>query len=303
MKNLIKNTANKTWQVALAACLLMLTQIVSAANTVEITTYYHNDHTGTPVAATDENGNVLWREDYSPYGEQLTQDPKAATNRRGFTGHVQDRDLGLVYMQARYYDPVLGRFMAIDPVGVEPEASFAFNRYAYGNNNPYKFIDPDGNSPLSYLTKMGAKKVSKGTLNNYVETQIKGKIKKIGNDRFRKRFAKEANELEGMLEDSWQETAIGFIPLVGDVYDAARVPKQISDAFKKAEKLEKRVKKILDIQGKKASELIRGKFKNVEGYPTDLEGKTYNELLKMNSKGADLLKKLIREEHRLGEKV
>lgn len=144
MKN-IKSRLLQSWQVALAACLLLLAQIVSAANTVEIVTYYHNDHTGTPIAATDENGNVLWREDYSPYGEQLTQDPKAATNRRGFTGHVQDRDLGLVYMQARYYDPVLGRFMAVDPVGVMPEASFTFNRYAYSNNNPYRYIDPDGN--------------------------------------------------------------------------------------------------------------------------------------------------------------
>ncbi|WP_051311232.1 RHS repeat-associated core domain-containing protein [Zooshikella ganghwensis] len=120
---------------------VMVLQPVPAA---EIITYYHNDLTGTPVAASDESGNLLWREEYTPYGEQLTQDKKSDSNRRGFTGHVQDRDLGLVYMQARYYDPVLGRFLAYDPAGVNPELPFTFNRYAYGNNNPYGYADPDG---------------------------------------------------------------------------------------------------------------------------------------------------------------
>ncbi|MBU2706672.1 RHS domain-containing protein [Zooshikella marina] len=126
---------------------VMVLQPVPAA---EIITYYHNDLTGTPVAASDESGNLLWREEYTPYGEQLTQDKKSDSNRRGFTGHVQDRDLGLVYMQARYYDPVLGRFLAYDPAGVNPELPFTFNRYAYGNNNPHRFTDPDGKQVIGY---------------------------------------------------------------------------------------------------------------------------------------------------------
>ncbi|KMT64156.1 hypothetical protein XM47_15920 [Catenovulum maritimum] len=51
-------------------------------------------------------------------------------------------------MQARYYDPVIGRFYSNDPVGsVEFLAKGniqGFNRYAYANNNPYKYVDPDG---------------------------------------------------------------------------------------------------------------------------------------------------------------
>jgi uncharacterized protein RhaS with RHS repeats len=50
-------------------------------------------------------------------------------------------------MGARYYDPVLGRFLAVDPVNVRPDDIHSFNRYAYGNNNPYKFVDRDGRSP------------------------------------------------------------------------------------------------------------------------------------------------------------
>lgn len=50
-------------------------------------------------------------------------------------------------MQARYYDPVIGRFYSNDPLGFRDTHSF--NRYAYANNNPYKFIDPDGKDPES----------------------------------------------------------------------------------------------------------------------------------------------------------
>ncbi len=51
-------------------------------------------------------------------------------------------------MQARYYDPVIGRFYSNDPVGFRDIHSF--NRYAYANNNPYRYTDPDGRSPLAY---------------------------------------------------------------------------------------------------------------------------------------------------------
>jgi len=44
-------------------------------------------------------------------------------------------------MQARYYDPVIGRFYSNDPAGFSNIHNF--NRYAYANNNPYKYVDPD----------------------------------------------------------------------------------------------------------------------------------------------------------------
>jgi uncharacterized protein RhaS with RHS repeats len=47
-------------------------------------------------------------------------------------------------MQGRYYDPVVGRFMGVDSVGVNEADPRTFNRYAYANNNPYLYIDPDG---------------------------------------------------------------------------------------------------------------------------------------------------------------
>lgn len=50
-------------------------------------------------------------------------------------------------MQARYYDPVIGRFYSNDPVGFRDIHSF--NRYAYANNNPYKYTDPDGENAVA----------------------------------------------------------------------------------------------------------------------------------------------------------
>ena|GEM_PF-1962732 len=69
----------------------------------------------------------------------------------GYTGRKSDNDLGLSYMQARYYDPVIGRFYSNDPIGFRDVHSF--NRYAYANNNPYKYVDPDGQNPER--TKIG----------------------------------------------------------------------------------------------------------------------------------------------------
>jgi len=62
----------------------------------------------------------------------------------GRTLHVNDADTGLVYMQQRYYDPVAGRFLSVDPVTTDATSGEGFNRYAYAHNNPYKYVDPDG---------------------------------------------------------------------------------------------------------------------------------------------------------------
>ncbi len=98
--------------------------------------YIHTDGLGSPVRTTNASGIPSAREDYKPYGWGGPT-PSAP----GFTGHVADAKTGLIYMQARYYDPYAGRFLAVDPVEV---STGSFNRYWYANNNPYTLIDPDG---------------------------------------------------------------------------------------------------------------------------------------------------------------
>ncbi|MEA5668060.1 RHS repeat-associated core domain-containing protein [Stenotrophomonas sp. MH1] len=109
-----------------------------AQTTVE---YIHTDALGSPVAVTNASGNVIEREVYEPYGSPITRPP---SDQPGFTGHVADSLTGLTYMQQRYYDPQIGRFLSVDPVTAYSNPVGAFNRYWYANNNPYKFTDPDG---------------------------------------------------------------------------------------------------------------------------------------------------------------
>jgi RHS repeat-associated protein len=124
----------------LVGCLL--TSITAQATST--ITYYHNDLTGSPLVATDASGHVLWRESYRPFGERLVNSAAAKGNDVWFTSRRQDVETGLVYMGARYYDPVAGRFVSIDPKRFSEASILSFNRYSYANDNPYKFTDPDG---------------------------------------------------------------------------------------------------------------------------------------------------------------
>jgi len=62
----------------------------------------------------------------------------------GFTGHKHNDDLGLIYMNARFYVPGIGRFASPDSIVPDPVKPQSFNRYSYGYNNPVKYFDPSG---------------------------------------------------------------------------------------------------------------------------------------------------------------
>ena len=97
---------------SLLLALLLFT--VTSANATESITYIHTDHLGSPIAATNEDGSVKWTEDYQPFGIQRTNQDN--DNTTGFTGHQHDGALELTYLQARWYHPEVGRFMALDPL-------------------------------------------------------------------------------------------------------------------------------------------------------------------------------------------
>lgn len=111
------------------------------AQATETTTYVLTDAQGTVLAREDAHGTTIATYDYRSYGKQQSGPTMAGP---GYTGHVEDSDTGLVYMQARYYDPDIGRFLSVDPVTAYEKPMTNFNRYVYALDNPYTFTDPDG---------------------------------------------------------------------------------------------------------------------------------------------------------------
>ena len=104
--------------------------------------FIHTDILGSTTAQSNNSGTLInnSRRHYKPFGDTY----ETASNEIGYAGHKFDSELGLSYMQARYYDPVIGRFYSNDPVGFKLSDISTFNRYSYVSNNPYKYVDPDG---------------------------------------------------------------------------------------------------------------------------------------------------------------
>ncbi len=137
---------------------MALAVLVPAAGAVGGQVYfYHTDPAGTPIAMSDASGNVVWRADYRPFGEIQTESG-TAPNDKLFVGKEKDDETGLYYFGARYMDDRIGRFISPDPVGpVDPKTGTVNNRnlldpqrlnpYAYSLNNPYRYVDPDGEDP------------------------------------------------------------------------------------------------------------------------------------------------------------
>jgi RHS repeat-associated protein len=125
-------------------------KLIAETDANGVTTYEHTDALGSPVARTSAAGQLLSRTRYEPYGGFAAGNYNPGSTGLtdlGFTGHVNDPDTGLVYMQQRYFDPIAGRFMSVDPVVTNANTGKSFSRYEYASNNPYRFIDPDGRDP------------------------------------------------------------------------------------------------------------------------------------------------------------
>jgi len=112
--------------------------------------YAHTDQLGSTVGFSNAKGAMTEKRHYHPFGRTIN----GTFDDVGYTSHKFDSNLGLSYMQARYYDPVIGRFYSNDPIGFRDVHSF--NRYVYANNNPYKYTDPDGKDAMITFNKNGS---------------------------------------------------------------------------------------------------------------------------------------------------
>jgi RHS repeat-associated protein len=114
-------------------------QLLAMIRPGEAAYYYHNDHLGTPQLLTDESQNVSWKAVYTPFGEA---DIRVGTieNPFRFPGQYYDQETGLHCNYHRYYDPMTGRYVTPDPIGLEG----GINLFTYVENSPVTFIDPSG---------------------------------------------------------------------------------------------------------------------------------------------------------------
>jgi len=113
--------------------------------------YLHRDHLGSVALVTDEAGLVAEARSFDPWGRARNADwtpsgsdiPLTET-KRGFTGHEHLDTVGLIHMNGRVYDPVIGRFVSADPTVQAPDLTQTHNRYTYVLNNPLSLTDPSG---------------------------------------------------------------------------------------------------------------------------------------------------------------
>jgi RHS repeat-associated protein len=113
--------------------------------------YLTADHLGSPRINTDQNGAVVSRHDYRPFGEEIATSQRTAAlgyaadnNRKQFTGYERDKETGLDFAQARMYGGNFGRFTSVDPAASRIAAPQSHNKYVYVENNPLNSTDPTG---------------------------------------------------------------------------------------------------------------------------------------------------------------
>ena len=138
---------------------IMHLRLTDATTTTERFEYLHRDHLGSVEAVTDENGNTLMSFAFEAFGARRKTDwtglPDSAETQamldelhrhtsRGYTDHEHLDRTGLIHMNGRVYDPVIGRFLSPDPFVQAPGYSQSYNRYSYVWNNPLGMTDPTG---------------------------------------------------------------------------------------------------------------------------------------------------------------
>ncbi|AAS40136.1 MULTISPECIES: RHS repeat domain-containing protein [Bacillus] len=110
------------------------------------TLYYHYNPRGDVVAMTNQNREVVATYEYDAWGNVLKSDAKgiAADNPFGYAGYMYDKEIGMYYLIARYYNPDHGVFLSVDPDPGDEDDPITMNGYTYADNNPVMMTDPDG---------------------------------------------------------------------------------------------------------------------------------------------------------------
>jgi RHS repeat-associated protein len=126
-------------------------QLVLTWNGATYTTqyqYYLKDHLGNTMKVVEQGGTELQENHYYPFGLQINTNPtnpvtSYGINKYTYNGKEKQQETNWLDYGARMYNPEIARWMAVDPLS---GISRRFSPYVYTNNNPLRFIDPDGMS-------------------------------------------------------------------------------------------------------------------------------------------------------------
>ncbi len=212
--------------------------VISSAPQVS---YLTSDHLGSPRINTDQNGVVIARHDYLPFGEEIARPSYGAdSTRQKFTAYERDTESELDFAQARFYNKTHGRFTSVDPYNIIFAAEDAekekegkgqklfndyisqpqnWNRYAYVWNNPLRNTDPDGEKVYVVLYTTGNSE---------------------GDDEFRRAAETQA---ENIRNDGQFNAKKDTVLLVG-----VRTKEDAQNAFDKAAGMEKDFGKVQQVQ-------------------------------------------------------
>jgi RHS repeat-associated protein len=109
--------------------------------------FFYSDHLGSTSMLHKPGQSVPFTGSttrYLPFGGYRGTAPSQAITDRDFTGQRENMELGLLYYNARYYLPGVGRFVSADTIVPDSTNPQSWNKYSYVYNNPLRYTDPTG---------------------------------------------------------------------------------------------------------------------------------------------------------------
>lgn len=163
-----------------------LEAIITKTGATETLYLAETDHLGSMIGLFDTSGVHVERYSYDAWGRRRNPSdwtfnnvPAPVITERGFTGHEHLDNFRLINMNGRMYDPIVARFLNVDPIIQNIFNSQNFNGYNYCINNPLKYIDPSGYTANPYyMWQLARRKGYPGTyvdfLDQYYEQYSEG---------------------------------------------------------------------------------------------------------------------------------
>ena len=224
---------------------------------------YHFDYRGSTVAITNASGTVTDTFEYDTYGKLKSR--TGTTNTpflyNGRDGVITEDDTGLYYMRARYYSPVLRRFINADIVAGSIDNAGTLNRYAYCNGDPVSYVDPFG---LSADNARGNQSNGGIDISSWYTEDVSNAIHNIldvaGFIPGFGAFSDALNSIVYALEGDWYNAGMSALAVIPGLGDIAKGIEKASKLFRKSGKIYKAlnsaskfISKIDDVLGSIAS--------------------------------------------------